>query len=67
MIAQPSPMSETDAQLVADIAAHDPLLAHRVQLRLRALRLRLALTAARPEPAQALPVGWLRWPWGPRG
>ncbi len=60
---------ETDAQIVAAIAAHDPLLAHRVQLRLRALRLRLVLKEARPTPEEARHAVWhtLRWPWRLRG
>ena len=61
--------TETDAQLVAAIAGHDPMLAHRVQLRLRSLRLRLVIGRSRPEPEETRPTVWhsLRWPWRQRG
>lgn len=62
--------TETDAQLVAAIACHDPLLAHRVQLHLRALRLRLVVgQAAAPAPVIERHFVWhsLRWPWRQRG
>ncbi len=62
-------LSDTDAQLVSAVALHDPLLAHRVQLRLKALRLRLvAGQAPTPQPARQAWHVWhsLRWPWRPR-
>lgn len=63
-------LPQTDAQLVAQVAALDPELAHRVQLRLRSLRLRLIphilAEAQQIEPRHSV---WqsLRWPWRLRG
>jgi len=61
-------LSDTDAQLVSAVAALDPALAHQVQLRLRALRLRLvAGQAPAAEPPRHILWHSLRWPWGRRG
>lgn len=58
-------LQDSDAALVSAVAAHDPELAHRVQLRLRALRLRLVAGQA-PEPPRHILWHSLRWPWGRR-
>lgn len=58
----------TDAQLVAAVAAHDPVLAHVLQLRLRALRLRLIVSqGSAVEPTRHILWQPLRWPWRQRG
>lgn len=59
----------SDAELVAAIACHDPLLAHRVQRHLRSLRLRLVLQSAEARPVIERHSVWqsLRWPWRQRG
>jgi len=65
MANQPIYLPETDAELVSAVAALDPQVAHRVQLRLKALRLRLV--AAPPvEPPRHILWHALPWPWGPR-
>lgn len=66
---QASPIAETDAQIVAAIACHDPLLAQRVQRRLRSLRLRLVLRPGEAQPVTERHSVWqsLRWPWRQRG
>lgn len=64
-------VSETDAQLVAAISAHNPDLAHKVSKRLKMLRLqcivgRLPIEA--PEPGRRVSI-WhsLHWPFRQRG
>jgi hypothetical protein len=59
---------ETDAQLVAEVAELDPELAHRVQRRLRALRLRRVVGADRLQPEEGRHSIWhsFRWPFGQR-
>ena len=66
-------LPETDAQLVASVALHDPDLARKVQLRLRSLRLRCVVSQTpavdpyRPEGGRHSVWHSLRWPWRPRG
>jgi len=67
MASQPIYLPETDAELVSAVAALDPQLAHRVQLRLKSLRLRLvAGQAPAAEPPRHILWHALPWPWGPR-
>lgn len=77
MSTQSLSIPETDAQLVSAVAIHDPDLARKVQLRLRALRLRCVVGQAaagdtsrdtsRLEGARHSVWHSLRWPWWRRG
>jgi hypothetical protein len=65
-------LPETDAQLVTEVAVHDPELARKVQLRFRSLRLRCVVSETAEDdwdlrgPRHSV---WhsLRWPWRQRG